>query len=49
LRVLVFLLLLAVLAGVVRQFPFLWELALAGLFGGVWWCFFRSPPDRPDR
>ena len=37
-----YVLLLALLAGVVRQFPFLWELALAAALGGAYWIFFRS-------
>ena len=48
-RVLAFLLLLAALAGLVWLAPFLWELAVAGVIGGVWWIFFRQPPDGGDR
>jgi hypothetical protein len=44
-RVAVFTLLLAVLAGVVWTIPVLWELAVAGLIGAVYWIFFRLPPS----
>jgi|GEM_PF-5241990 len=37
--------LLAALAGIVLLFPFLWELAVAGALGGVYWIFFRVTPD----
>jgi hypothetical protein len=40
----VFTLLLALLAGVVWVLPVLWEVAVAGLIGGVYWIFFRIPP-----
>jgi hypothetical protein len=43
LRITGYLLLLAALVLVVRQWPVLWELAVAGAIGGVWWFFFRSP------
>ncbi|WP_428825433.1 hypothetical protein ACLIKD_13220 [Azonexus sp. IMCC34842] len=43
-KVLRYLLLLAVLAGVVWQLPILWELAVAAAIGGVYWIFFRIPP-----
>jgi len=39
-----FTLLLALLAGVVWVVPVLWEVAVAGLIGGVYWIFFRIPP-----
>ncbi|WP_153132702.1 hypothetical protein [Dechloromonas hortensis] len=39
-----YLLLLALLAGVVWQFPMLWELAVAAALGGAYWIFFRIPP-----
>ena len=38
--------LLLSLVGVVWQFPFLWEIALATLIGGLYWIFFRIPPGR---
>jgi hypothetical protein len=44
LKALRFLLLLALLAGVVWQFPVVWELAIAAAIGGVYWIFFRVPP-----
>jgi len=44
LKALAYLLLLVVLAGLVWQFPFLWEIAVAGAIGGVYWIFFRIPP-----
>jgi len=44
LKVLRFLLLLALLAGVVWQFPVLWELAVVAAIGVVYWIFFRIPP-----
>jgi hypothetical protein len=47
LRLIAFSALLASLAGLVWQFPFLWELALAALIGGVYWIFFRVPPGSP--
>jgi len=37
--------LLAALAVIVLLFPFLWELAVAGALGGVYWIFFRVTPD----
>jgi len=46
LKVLAYLLLLAVLAGLVWQFPVLWEIAIAGAIGGVYWIFFRIPPEQ---
>jgi len=45
LKVAVFTLLLAVLAGVVWTVPVLWELAVAGVLGAVYWIFFRIPPN----
>lgn len=45
-KVLLYLLLLALLAGLVRQWPFLWEIAVAGAIGGVYWIFFRVPPPK---
>jgi hypothetical protein len=44
-KVLLYLVLLAVLAGLVWQWPMLWELAVAGAIGGVYWIFFRIPPS----
>jgi hypothetical protein len=44
-KVVAFLLLLAALAGVVWMVPVLWELAVAGVIGGVYWIFFRIPPN----
>jgi hypothetical protein len=44
LKGLAYLLLLAVLAALVWQWPMLWELAIAGAIGGVYWIFFRIPP-----
>jgi len=41
----VFTLLLALLAGVVWMIPVLWELAVAGTIGAVYWIFFRIPPN----
>ncbi|MGE5469314.1 MAG: hypothetical protein ACM3X0_00815 [Bacteroidota bacterium] len=38
--------LLAVLAVIVWYLPMLWELAVAGAIGGVYWIFFRIPPAR---
>lgn len=40
--------LLALLAGLIRQFPVLWELALVALIGGVYWIFFRIVPRHGD-
>ncbi len=37
--------LLAVLAALVWMVPVLWELAVAGAIGGVYWIFFRQPPE----
>jgi hypothetical protein len=34
-----------VLAELVWYFPFLWELAVAGAIGGIYWVFFRTPPE----
>ncbi|WP_153146121.1 hypothetical protein [Dechloromonas sp. H13] len=45
-KVLRYLLLLAVLAGAVWQVPVLWELAVAAAIGGAYWIFFRIPPSR---
>jgi hypothetical protein len=36
--------LLALLAGLVWAAPVLWELAVAGAIGGIYWIFFRIPP-----
>jgi hypothetical protein len=44
-KIFVFVILLAALVGLVRQFPFLWELAVAGAIGGIYWIFFRTPPE----
>jgi len=41
-----YLLLLAVLAGVVVEFPMLWEPALAAAIGGAYWIFFRAPTGK---
>jgi len=38
-------LLLAVLTVIVWQVPVLWELALVAAIGGIYWFFFRIPPD----
>ena len=38
--------LLAVLVWVVYRFPWLWELGIGGLIGGIYLIFFRQP-DRP--
>jgi len=46
LKFVVFFALLALLAGIVWLVPVLWELAIAGLIGGVYWIFFRIPPER---
>jgi len=43
-KVAVFALLLALLAGLVWAIPVLWELAVAGAIGGIYWIFFRIPP-----
>lgn len=43
-KVLAYLLLLAVLTAIVVSLPMLWELAVAGAIGGAWWIFFRVPP-----
>jgi len=42
-KIIGFVTLLAVLAWVTVQFPFLWELSIAGAIGGAWWFFFREP------
>jgi hypothetical protein len=41
----IFLVLLAVLTGIVWMVPVLWELAVAGAIGAVYWIFFRIPPN----
>jgi len=41
----IFTLLLAMLAGTVWMVPVLWELAVAGAIGAVYWIFFRIPPN----
>jgi hypothetical protein len=38
-------LLLVVLAEVVWRFSVLWELAVAAAIGGIYWTFFRIPPN----
>jgi len=48
LRWVLFLALLASLAGLIRWFPALWEIALVGLIGGIYWIFFRIPPRNGD-
>lgn len=42
-KVVIYLALLAALAGLVSILPVLWELALAGAIGGAYWVFFRNP------
>jgi len=34
-----------VLAGIVSFYPVLWELALVAAIGGIYWFFFRIPPQ----
>jgi len=46
LKVLRYLLLLAMLAGAVWLVPVLWELAIAAAIGGAYWIFFRIPPTQ---
>lgn len=46
LKTVVYLFLLAVMAGIVWWIPVLWELAVAGAIGGVYWIFFRIPPSQ---
>ena len=41
----IFTLLLVLLAGGVWMVPVLWELAVAGAIGAVYWIFFRIPPN----
>jgi hypothetical protein len=48
LRVLAYLLVLVALGGLVWLVPVLWELAIAGAIGAVWWIFFRQPPATKD-
>jgi hypothetical protein len=43
LKLLLFLVLLAALAGLVYLAPYLWELAIAGLIGGIYRIFFHQP------
>ncbi|MDP2881735.1 MAG: hypothetical protein Q8N89_09160 [Azonexus sp.] len=45
-KIAVFSLLLVVLAGIVWTVPVLWELAVAGVIGAVYWIFFRIPPNK---
>lgn len=45
-KVLRYLLLLSALAWLVWQWPMLWEIALAGAIGGVYWVFFRISPEK---
>jgi len=51
-KVLAYLLLLAVLAGITWTYPFLFELPILGAIGGAYWLFFRSTgtvhDDRAD-
>jgi len=42
-----YLALLAALTAMVWAVPVLWELAVAGAIGGVYWIFFREPPAKP--
>lgn len=44
LRILGFVALLAALAGVVSNYPFLLELLPLGAIGGAYWLFFHKPP-----
>ncbi|MCE1241402.1 MAG: hypothetical protein LWW83_15925 [Azonexaceae bacterium] len=47
-RIVVYLLWLAVLGVMTWQLPFLFELALAGAIAGAYWLFFRRVvPDSP--
>lgn len=45
LKLFAFSVLLAMLVGLVWRFPVLWELVLVALLGGIYWIFFRIPPD----
>jgi len=45
LKGLLYLILLAALTGLVRQWPFLWEIGVLGAIGGAYWIFFREPPS----
>jgi hypothetical protein len=51
-KVLAYLLLLVVLAGITWSYPFLFELPILGAIGGAYWLFFRSTgtvhDDRAD-
>jgi hypothetical protein len=42
-KIVLYLLLLALLGVVTWQFPFLFELPLLGAIGGAYWIFFRRP------
>jgi len=44
-KIALFALLLALLTSLVWMLPVLWELAAAGLIGGIYWIFFRIPPS----
>lgn len=46
LKTIAYLFLLAVLAGIVWWIPVLWELAVVGAIGGIYWIFFRIPPGK---
>lgn len=41
-KVLVYLLMLAVLGAITWRYPFLFELLLLGAIGGAYWLFFRT-------
>ncbi len=41
-KILAYLLLLAVLGGITWRYPFLFELFILGALGGAYWLFFRT-------
>lgn len=48
-KLLIFVFLLAALAGITFVFPFLFELTLPAVFGSVYWLFFRQRSESVDQ
>lgn len=47
-KILAYLLLLAILTGITWEYPFLFELPILGAIGGAYWLFFRTTETTHD-
>jgi hypothetical protein len=47
-KVIAYLLLLAILTGITWKYPFLFELPILGAIGGAYWLFFRNTTTTHD-